>query len=155
MNERTPDAVLDLVEGVDCVNNFAFLPHRRVLSEGNVTPQLTLCNCLLTIYTAALGCAVPPMLANKQATWLASNEGKLAGWMPCDAITAHARANLGYPVVAAASNQAGHGHVALVVPSDVTDAGHLYVSSAGTRNFIRCRIERSFGDLRPTFFTHP
>jgi hypothetical protein len=153
VSERVPSKVLELISGLDVVNNFCFLPHRRFIDD-KPTPLLTLCNCYLTVCTAALGCPVPPMLANKQAAWLASNEGKLAGWMGCDAVTAHAKANLGYPVVAVAVSPTGHGHVALVVPSDPSDAEHLYVSAAGARNFVRTRIERSFGDLRPSFFTH-
>lgn len=155
---RSPDAVLALIMGVDCVNNFAFLPHRRALANDSggfdPTPTLTMCNCLLTVYTAALGCAVPPMLANKQHAWLKSNEGVLAGWMPVDSETARQRAQLGYPTVAAAANPNGHGHVGLVVPQSVTDKPGLYVSAAGVHNYVRAPIGMSFGTLKPDFWTH-
>ena len=158
MSARSADAVLALITGLDVANNFAFLPHRRALANAtggyDHTPLLTLCNAYLTCCTAGLGCAVPPMLANKQHAWLMSNEGKLAGWMPIDPETARQRAQLGYPTVAAALNPTGHGHVALVVPQAVTDAPGLYVSSAGAHNFIRAPLAKSFGSLHPEYFTH-
>lgn len=155
---RSADYVTELVRDLDVANNFALLPHRRALANAaggfDATPMLTLCNCYLTICTAALGCAVPPMLANKQHAWLKSNEGKLAGWMPVDSETARQRAQLGYPTVGAVSNPAGHGHVALVVPADPLGPVGIYVSSAGVQNFVRVLWHRSFGSLRPEWFTH-
>lgn len=153
---RSPDTVLALITGIDVVNNFAFLPHRRVLddSRDTITPRLTLCNAYVTACTAGLGCAIPPMLANKQHAWLKSNEGMLAGWMPVDPETARQRAQLGYPTVAAVMNLSGHGHIALVVPQAATEPPGLYVSSAGATNFIRTPMARSFGALKPSFFTH-
>jgi hypothetical protein len=152
---RAPDVVLALISGLDVANNFAFLPHRRVLSDGDPTPTLTLCNCYVTCCTAALGCAVPPMKANEQRTWLLSPEAQLAGWMHVDSETARQRAQGGYPTVAAWANpDGGHGHIALVVPTDPTGPVGLYVSAAGAQNYVRCLLSRSFGDLRPDFFTH-
>lgn len=151
---RSADAVLALITGLDVVNNFAFLPHRRVLADGSLTPTLTLCNTYLTCCTAGLGCAIPPMLANKQHVWLLSNEGKLAGWMHVDSETARQRAQLGYPTVAVAANLFGHGHVALVVPPDPVGPVGIYVSAAGAQNFVRVLWHRSFGAMKPDYFTH-
>lgn len=158
MTDRTPNAVLALITGLDVVNNFAFLPHRRATANAaggyDATPVLTLCNAYLTCCTAGLGCAVPPMKANDQHAWLGSPEGKLAGWMPVDNETARQRAQLGFPTVAAFANPLGHGHVALVVPADPTGPVGVYVSAAGATNFVRCLWHRSFGTFTPDYFTH-
>jgi hypothetical protein len=153
---RSPDTVLGLISGIDVANNFAFLPHRRALSDGDATPPLTLCNCYVTCCTAALGCAVPPMKANEQHAWLKSPEGQRMGWMPVDSETARQRAQLGYPTVAAWLNPSGgHGHIALVVPADPIGPVGVYVSAAGASNFVRALLYRSFGSHNaPDFFTH-
>jgi hypothetical protein len=141
---RTPDAILGLISGIDVVHNFAF-----GLRDG-----VTLCNCYVTVCTAALGCPVAPVLANKQHDWLLSPEGQLAGWMHVDSETARQRAALGYPTLATWANPDGHGHVALVVPPPAGDA-RLFVSAAGAENFVRAPIERSFGlGKNIDFFTH-
>jgi hypothetical protein len=141
---RTPDAALGLISGIDVVNNFAFLARDGV----------TVCNCYVTCCTAALGCAVPPMLANKQHEWLMSSEGQLAGWLHVDSETARQRATLGYPTVVSWLNPEGHGHIALCVPPPTGDA-RLFVSAAGLQNFVRAPIERSFGIGKTlSFFTH-
>jgi len=141
---RSPDAVLGLISGIDVVNNFAFL-----MRDG-----VTVCNCYATVCTAALGCAIPPMLANGQHAWLLSNEGQLAGWMHVDSETARQRAALGYPTVASWANPEGHGHIALCVPPPSGDA-RLFVSAAGHQNFVRASIDRSFGlNKSIDFFTH-
>ena len=150
---RSPDTVLALISGLDVVNNFAFLPHRRVI-EGEPTPLLTLCNCYVSVCTAALGCPIAPMKANQQHAWLASNEGKLAGWMPVDPATAQQRGDSGYPTVAV-ETKPGHGHIALVVPADPTGPSGIYVSAAGAQNFVRALFLRSFGGAsKAEFFTH-
>jgi hypothetical protein len=155
MAARSSDTLLALITGMDVVNNFAFLPHRRVLSDGDPTPLLTMCNTYVTCCTAALGCAIPPMKANEQHAWLLSPEGKRMGWMPVDNETARQRAQLGYPTVAAWTNPTGgHGHIALVVPQDPTGPVGVYVSAAGAANFVRALWHRSFGTNAPSYFTH-
>lgn len=141
----------------------------------------TRCNGYATACTAALGCPVPPMKANQQHDWLMSNEGQLAGWMHVDSETARQRAQGGYPTMAVWKNvhwrcsrclkpAAGagtcancggttvlvedHGHIALVVPADPTGPTGIYVSAAGQQNFVRCLLARSFGDIKPDYFTH-
>jgi hypothetical protein len=160
-----------LATALDVVNNFAFLPHRRALPSSVgikgpvvnvngldhvVTNMLTLCNAYVSVFTAALACPVPPRKANQQLEWLASNEGKMAGWTECARLTAIARAALGYPVVAAAMD-APHGHIAMVMPSPTKDSDGAYVSAAGARNFVFDKLERSFGAVlaaKCRFFTH-
>lgn len=153
MIERTPQAVLELIEMLDVASNFAFLPHQRVI-DGATTAMCTLCNCYAQCFFAALGAKLPTKKANQQAEWLASSEGLVNGWRSCIADEALKYANLGRPVCAIAVNPNGHGHVAAVVPSIGDDPDHLYVSSAGAINYPRVRIEKSFGDLRPKFFVH-
>lgn len=154
MNERTPEAVMSLVRGLDVQNNFAFLPHRRVMEDGSLSPMLSLCNCYVTCCTAALGCAIPAKKANNQVEWLISTSGQLAGWMHVDSETARQRATLGFPTVAAWVNQTGHGHIALLVPPPQGET-RLFVSAAGTQNFTAAPIEKSFGVGKDVhFWTH-
>lgn len=172
MISRTPDSLRELATGFDVVNNFAFLPHRRVVPASTgikgvatvtidavlyvVTSILTLCNAYVAVFTAALGCPIPPMKANQQLTWLSSNEGKMAGWSECtDRATAVLRAGLGYPTVAAAFDQP-HGHIAMMMPPPATDPRGAYVSAAGATNFVYAKLEKSFGALsaKCRFFTH-
>ncbi len=155
---RSPDAVLALIRGIDVPNNFAFLPHRRALvnelGTWDATPVLTFCNVYVNVCTSALGCPIAPTKANSQLAWLLSSPGKLAGWMYVDSETARQRATTGYPTLAAIANPTGHGHIALVVPPPSGD-GRMFVSSAGTENFVRAPLERSFGSHKDVhFFTH-
>lgn len=168
---RSPEELLRLATDFDVANNFAFLPHRRVVPATTgikgvatvtidtviyvVTAILTLCNAYVSEFTAALGCPIPPMKANKQLEWLLSNEGKMAGWSECDRATAITRAGLGYPTVAVALD-APHGHIGMMMPPPATDPQGAYVSSAGISNFIYVKLEKSFGALsaKCRFFTH-
>lgn len=142
---RAPDVLLALITDMAVTHNFAFCPR-----EG-----MTFCNCYLSVLTAALRCPIPPILANLQHAWLLSDEGRMAGWMPVDSETARARAQLGYPTVAAWPNPKHDkpGHVALVVPAPQGAVG-LYVSAAGAENFLRAPLGRSFGINKPDMFTH-
>ena len=156
---RSPDALMALVRGIDVVNNFAFLPHRRAFANAkggwDATPVLTACNLYVNVCTAALGRPIPPKKANEQVAWLKSERGMLAGWMPVDGETARQRAESGYPTVAATTNPAGHGHIALVVPADASGAPGIYVSSAGATNHVRCVLHRSFGvAAMPEYWTN-
>lgn len=171
MYERTADRLRQLATDLAVVNNFAFLPHRRAIPaqaglkgptvnigglDYVVTDQLTLCNCYLSVVTAALGCPVPPMKANDQISrFLDANEGKMNGWTECNRLMAIERAKLGYPTVMGAIAP-GHGHIALVMPSPVTDPTGLYVSAAGSSNFVNVPSIKSFAHLDPSarFWTH-
>ncbi len=142
---RSPDALLALASDMAVTHNFAFSPR-----DG-----LTFCNCYVAVLTAALRCPILPCLANLQHAWLKSDEGRMAGWMPVDSETARARAGLGYPTVASWRNPRDDkpGHIALLVPAPPGATGH-YVTAAGSENFIRAALGRSFGVNRPDFFTH-
>lgn len=189
MSDRYPDAVLALITGINVMGNAAFLPGILAVPAGGEPSNCsfegqwvklihyTRCNSYVTCCTAALGCAVPPMLANEQHAWLKSNEGQLAGWMHVDSETARKRAELGCPTVAvislfrcpkchavyqsdapcpedAAKPVETHGHIVLVVPADPTGPAGTYVSAAGAQNFVRALLQRSFGNYVPDYFTH-
>lgn len=172
MVPRAPDVLRDMATGFDVVNNFAFLPHRRAIPNSGgiftkvvayianvpyeLTALLTLCNCYVSVFTAALLCPIPPMKANDQLKWLGSNEGKMAGWTQVDAKTAVARAGLGYPTVVVAEDKP-KGHIGMVMPSPVTDPNMMYVSAAGASNFVYDKAVKSFGAgllARALYFTH-
>lgn len=142
---RSPEFLLALVSDMAVTHNFAFTPR-----DG-----LTFCNCYVAVVTASLRCPIPPRLANLQNAWLKSDEGRMAGWMPVDAETARARAQLGYPTVASWANPKhdAPGHIALLVPAPQGVAS-IHISQAGTENFIRAPIGRGFGSLAPDYFTH-
>lgn len=142
---RSPDFLLGLVSDMAVTHNFAFAPRDGA----------TYCNCYVAVLTAALRCPVPPRLANLQHSWLKSPEALLAGWMPVDPETARQRAAMGYPTVAAWRNPRDDkpGHIALLVPAPQGATG-LYVTAAGSENFIRAPIGRSFGNNKPDLFTH-
>lgn len=174
---RSPQLLNDVINGINVPNNFAFLPHKRLIpapqgtpgaitifgSTWIVTDLLTLCNCYVNAVTTALGCPIPPLKANDQIEkYLQANEGKLAGWTWIDKPTAILRANMGYPVVAGAVNPKGHGHIGVgapepIVPGSSQPLGHdLFVSAAGISNYARVKYEISFGPLAASglFFTH-
>ncbi len=174
---RAPEILLALATGLDVQNNFAFLPHRRVIpvsamaaphgkpkvtfagAEHWISDVLTFCNAYVAVFTAALGCPIPPMKANSQLVWLASNEGKMAGWTELtggDArATAVKTAGLGYPTIAAAHSMP-HGHIGMMMPSPQKDPKAPYVSAAGATNIMHGKLEKSFGALTAScrFFTH-
>lgn len=142
---RSAEALTSLVTDMAVTANYAFAPR-----DG-----LTFCNCYVAVLTAALRAPIPPRLANLQHAWLKSDEGRMAGWMPVDIETARQRAALGYPTVASWRNPRDDkpGHIALLVPAPPGASG-AYVTAAGTENFIRTTVGRSFGVNQPDWFTH-
>ncbi len=168
---RTPERLQQLATDLDVVNNFCFLPHRRVLAPSTgikgttvtmngapyvVTAQLTVCNCYASVFMAALGVVLPPIKANEQVIWLSSNEGKMGGWFEGNQTLAIERAALGYPTLVIATDQP-KGHVGVVMPSPKAEPAALYVSAAGASNFVYAPAVKSFGvELlkRARYFTH-
>lgn len=147
----TPDSILAFISAVDVGRCAAFLP--TTLDVDGQPMPVTRCNSYAVVYCAAFNAPLPNAPANDQNDWLHSNEAKMGGWAPCDALTAALRASLGYVVLASWKNPAGHGHIAAVVPAPVADPSGTYVSAAGAQNFVRARIEKSFGAIKPEFFT--
>lgn len=140
----------EVIDGIDVESNFAFLP-KTVLLDNNQPLHCTFCNVYATCVTAAMGCAIPPKLANKQHAWLKA-EGAALGWVKCNDEAAEHFVERDYTVVAVWTNPtSGPGHIAVCVPTPAGEQG-LWVSSAGKRNHRRCQIEKSFGSLEPEFF---
>lgn len=141
----------DLVDDIAVDTNYAFLP-KVVLQPDGTSLRATFCNCYVSVVTAAMGCAIPPKLANKQNAWLKSS-GRATGWVPCNREAAEDFSNRDYTVVASWVNPTGGpGHIAVCVPTPPDGEG-LWVSSAGQNNHVRCSLEKSFGvSIEPEFF---
>lgn len=142
---RSPEFLLALVSDMAVTANFAFHPRDGA----------TFCNCYVAVLTAALRCPIPPLLANLQNIWLKSEEGRMAGWMPVDELTASQRAALGYPTVPSWRNpiDTSPGHIGLLMPAP-SGSTKLHVTAAGAQNFVRAPLTSSFGLHVPEFFTH-
>jgi hypothetical protein len=96
----------------------------------------------------------PPQqnLANRQHDWLAG-DGQSKGWQKVTMIEAQRRANAGHVVVAAFKNSdpayhGGHGHVAIVRPSNKDEANVAaegpQVTQAGAHNYTDAALKRAF-----------
>lgn len=135
---------------LDVENNFALLPHVRVV-DGKPTPQLTFCNCYASVWCAARGAQLPPVLANKQLLYLRSKPDEweeVSRERALELVNGADRTEL----VLAVADAAVHGHIGACLESPPEDPKHLYVSAAGARNFRRAKLEASFGFLKPIFF---
>lgn len=160
---RSLAALLEVIDDLCLDRNFAFQPHRRAFTSGQVIP-VTLCSDAINALTVALGCTIPIdldlssglTLANAQHDWLVGEPGKAKGWKPVDTRkTALERAMGGFPTVATWKNPTGgHGHIMLVRPN-LKDPTRMYVAGAGSRTGGCIRIEDSFGiNIMPDFCTH-
>ena len=93
------------------------------------------------------------LLANAQYDWLNSSKSKNSGWHPIKEnvlYKAQKKANDGYLVVVCAQNPDRHkpGHIALVMPSDLT-LGQLHqlgpvLIQASTKNAVDARFRNAF-----------
>ena len=116
----------------------------------------TYCNVFAWDATKALGCEIPhwwdgiEMTANAMEAWLALH-GDAHGWMESTRMTAENDARRGLPVVMTASNQHGHGHIAI---GYLGPSGLFTVAQAGRINFIKGTVERAFGGIIPKFWVH-
>ena len=114
----------------------------------------TFCNVAAAAFLALRGHVIPlTMSANELFDWFASPAALGKGWRKSTHDEALAVANAGGDAVAIAKEQP-HGHVGVLVESLPNTPGRLCVSAAGSQNFIRAPIERSFGLLSPTFFVN-
>ena len=143
---RSPDNLLDVVRGLK-VETAEKYRKRDVTGDGK--PE-TFCNLFLHDATVLLECPVPLMLANDQLTWLDA-QGVKWGWGRVDLAEAQRRADNGCPVVVGWRNPAGHGHIALAVPTPPGEDG-LHVAQAGSINFTQRPVGRGFGLATPVHF---
>lgn len=130
----------ELAQLLDVENNFALLAR-----DG-----LTFCNCYASLFCAARGVRLPPDVANKQLLYLMAHQGE---WDLVVRPRAVELANASELVLAVAEHEM-HGHIGPLVESLPADPAGAYVSAAGAHNFIRARLEASFGPLKPVFFHH-
>lgn len=134
---------------LDVENNFALLPHTRLVDGKEY--KCTLCNCYASIWCAARGAQLPPVLANKQLLYLRARPDEweeVSRERALELVNGPDRTEL----VLAVAEAAVHGHIGACVESPPEDPKHLYVSAAGARNFKRTKLESSFGFLKPVFF---
>jgi hypothetical protein len=127
----------ELAQLLDVEHNFAFCPR-----DG-----MTFCNDYAAVFCAARGVRLPPLKANEQKAYLAGSPA----WVVIGREEAVTRANAQETVLAVVELQP-HGHITPLVESPAEDPTGAYVSAAGARNDVRCRLEKQFGALKPTFF---
>jgi len=95
----------------------------------------TYCNVFAQDVTQKAGAPLPKnMTASQTADWL-KTKGASQGWRQVSTKEATQMANQGKPTVLAWKNSDpnGHGHIAVVRPSDAAD-GKLHVAQAGSHN---------------------
>lgn len=114
--------------------------------------QNSYCNIALAAYLGLRGRVIPiTKTANELFDWFSSPKAVGDGWAKANAAEALKAANADGDVVAIAKDLP-HGHCAAVVESLPNTPGRLCVFAAGSTNFVRAPIERSFGSLVPHFF---
>lgn len=129
----------ELAQLLDVEHNFAF----------TARDNSTFCNCYTSAFYAARGIRLPPLKANEQKVFL----GTSAEWTKCAIDEAVTRVNAGGDVVACIT-LIPHGHITPLVESPPEDPMGVYVSAAGARNFVRCKLAASFGPYSPVFYFH-
>lgn len=124
--------------------------HRNFLPDGLASH----CNTYACAFLGMRGHVIPVnMTANELFDWFSSPAAIGKGWRKATHEEALAAANAGGDVVAVAQGER-HGHIGVCVESLPNTPGRLCVSAAGSSNFVRAPLERSFGDLKPTFFVN-
>lgn len=127
---RSPEAYREIMESLDVENNIRY--------KNEFNPywgfSSTCCNVYVWDTLTAMDCPIPStdyFGCGQMRDWMASAEGKAAGWVEIDEATAIEMANQGYPTVAADTRGE---HVAMVAPQRGKDSG-IYLSQAGAYNF--------------------
>lgn len=131
--------------------------YKRRDVTGDGVPE-TFCNFFAADVCLAMGASIPPVKANAQHEWLtacAKGTGPAPGWEQTDAHTAQAMADQGCLAIASWANPipAGHGHIAVLMPS-LGEPG-VWAAQAGAINFTRELLQRGFGSFTPDYFVHP
>lgn len=93
--------------------------------------------------------------ANDLMAWCAGADGRVFGWQEVDVLTAIQRSSSGFPTFVLYLNPAGHGHIAVCLPSS---GGQMLIAQAGVTCFEGGTLERGFGSDRGRipvrYFTH-
>lgn len=123
----------------------------------------TWCNLFAWDVTRAFACELPHWVPrtdgvygmreqtiNEGIAWL-GGEGFVYGWENCSEDEAQLHAAGGLPTLATYYNPAGHGHVAVVMPSQ---PGALLIAQAGRSNLFNAPLAQGFGSLPVSFWFH-
>jgi hypothetical protein len=119
------------------------------------------CSAFVAAISTRLGVPLlrPPahgqlLLANAQAAWLSSTQGRRAGWREVDAARAQRLANQGWLVLGAyaSPNPGRAGHIAVIRPATPT-LGALeqhgpHETQAGAHNLLDATVARGFSQHR-------
>lgn len=152
-SERSAEALATVIDQFE-VETAQRYRVRDVTGDGK---KETFCNVYTSDVTAALSAPISHFLGGKwqdvhdNALWLQDPENK---WVRCFAEFAQRRANQGFPsVVVWSATEPGHGHIAVLRPSDAGSG--IWISQAGARNYRRAPLAAGFGTRSPLqFFTH-
>lgn len=107
------------------------------------------CNTYACAFLGMRGHVIPAnMSANELYDWFSSPRAVALGWRRATHDEALRVANSGGDAVCI-RHELPHGHIGVCVESLPNTPGRLCVSAAGTDNFVRAPLERSFGALRP------
>lgn len=146
---RSPQRLMAIVAEHLYRGRYRYEP-RDVTGDGR--PE-TWCNLFAQDITEAMGCALPRNTrANELLDWL-SSAGKPLGWTEVSESVARIQADGGMVALAAWRNDAGPGHIAVVVPS-LGERGDTFIAQAGSTNFTRRPLAAGFGRSIPRFFAH-
>jgi hypothetical protein len=136
------NAPLDVAAVLDAHSNFK--------ADGASTH----CNTYACAFLGMRGLVIPcNMSANQLADWFSSPRAVAEGWRKATHEEALRVANAQGDVVAVAQHEP-HGHIGVCLESLPGAPGRLCVSAAGKENFVRAPLERSFGELQPSFFVN-
>lgn len=127
----------------------------------------TYCNIFASDVTRAMGAEIPHRVdanndpvttggteldANMTNDWL-NTDGARHGWREVSAEEAQALANEGHPAVASWNNPGSIGHIAVVRPGEITDAGPS-IAQAGSTNTNNAHVRDTFGDVPVQYFVN-
>ena len=155
-NDRTPERLLEVVRQFDV----------EASPRYQAWPGQTWCNVFVWDVTSAMGAEVPHWVfpdgrpapvgvgselnANQVALWL--SRAQWLGWSATTSELACVAAGLGEPVVLAWRNPAGHGHLAVGLPTP--PGSPLLIAQAGARNFVGRPYTEGFGKVPVSFYLH-
>ena len=131
----------DLAVRLNVVANYAFCPRNGQ----------TFCNDYASVFCAARGVVLPPVVADDQLGYLSTSPE----WTEIGKLEAVTRANAGQLVLAVADSatlKQNHGHIVALVESPDTNPSGCFVTAAGARNAVRCPLDQQFGAIQPRFF---
>jgi hypothetical protein len=115
----------------------------------------TFCNFFVREVLAAMGIYLPRLKANEIIEWLLGPEGIAGGWRKEQQEAARSMGAIGIPVITGFKNDAGPGHLALLVPPQRNEdsvPGKIWVAQAGKTNSNYMSLVAAFGTRPVTFF---